>query len=300
MRKIYIVIALMLALVLMLAACGSDTGGDGTLLGEIEARGYLLVSTDPNYEPMSFLDPDAVRDPDTICAADHLTYGEMIGFDVDVAKEIADGLGVEICFVTPDWDLLTAGSWADRWDISVGSMMFTSNRQLVLDFVTPYYYSPAQFAAAADAGITSHSDLDGQAICVATATTYEDWLNGSDLGLPPESFYAEVPSDFEIVTLPTDQECAQSIAAGRPEFSIYLTSGTVIDSNIADGLDVIKVGSPVFSENLSPAVDKSSSFDTATFLTAVDDIVKELHSTGKMSSLSLEWFGMDITKDPSK
>ena len=299
MRKTIIVFVLMLALVFVLTACGSS-GGDGTLLGEVEARGYLLVSTDPNYAPQSFLDPDAVRDPDTICADDHLTYGEMIGFDVDVAKEIADHLGVEVCFVTPDWDLLTAGSWGDRWDISVGSMTVYESRQLVLDFVTFYYNTPAQFAASADSGITSHADLEGETICVATATTYEEWLNGSTMGLPLDVFYMDVPSDIEIVTLPTDQECAQSIAAGRPEFSVYLTSGTVIDSNIANGLSVVKVGSPAFSENLSPAIDKSSSFDTATFLAAVDAAVVAMHADGTMSSLSIEWFDVDLTVDPTQ
>ena len=98
------------------------------------------------------MDPDAIRDPHTICADDHLTYGEMIGFDIDVAKEIADRMGVEVCFVTPDWDILTAGNWADRWDLSVGSMTVTKTRKEVLDFATPYYYAPAQFAAAADSG----------------------------------------------------------------------------------------------------------------------------------------------------
>jgi polar amino acid transport system substrate-binding protein len=284
-----------------ITACdGADGDETLTLLDQIKDRGYMLVSTDANYEPQSFLDPDAERDPDTICEDDHLTYGEMVGFDVDVAKEVATQLGVEVCFVTPDWDVITAGNWGDRWDISIGSMTVTTQRQQVLDFATPYYYTPAQFAASVDSGITSVDQLDGQTICVATATTYEDWMNGVDIGLPAESIYMDPPSGFEMVTLPTDQECAQSIAAGRPEFSIYLTSGTVVDSNIANGLPVVKVGTAAFSENLAPAIDKSSTADGASFLAAVSDAVEALRADGTLSELSLKWFEVDLTQDPTQ
>jgi len=117
MKKFYTLFALVLVLSFGLAACGGGGGGDGTLLGEVKARDYLIVSTDPNYEPISYLDPDAERASGTICPEDLLTYGEMVGFDVDVAKAVADELGLEVCFATPDWDLVTAGSWGDRWQL---------------------------------------------------------------------------------------------------------------------------------------------------------------------------------------
>jgi polar amino acid transport system substrate-binding protein len=299
MKKFYTLFALVLVLSFGLAACGGGGGGDGTLLGEVKARGYLVVSTDPNYEPISFLDPDAERAAGTVCPDEMLTYGEMIGFDVDVAKAVADELGVDVCFATPDWDLVTAGSWGDRWDISIGSMTPTLTRAEVVTFSTPYVYTPAQFAATADSGITSLADLEGQVICLAAATTYLDWMNGT-LTITEDSIFADPPSDFTIVELPTDQECAQSIAAGRPEFSVYLTSDTVIDSNIAGGLDVVKVGGAVFSENLSPATDKSSSFDIDSFVAEISSIVDGLHADGTLSALSIKYFEIDMTQDPTK
>jgi polar amino acid transport system substrate-binding protein len=299
MKKIFPVITLLLFVSIGLAACGG--GGADNLLDDIKDRGYMAVSTDPNYEPQSFLDPDAVRAEGTVCPEDMLTWGEMKGFDVDVAHEVASRLGVEVCYATPDWDVVTSGNWGDRWDISIGSMTVTTARQKVLDFVTPYYYAPAQFAAAADTGITSWEDLEGQTVCLAAATTYMDWMNGVDMGLPAESLYTDPPSDFTIVELPTDQECAQSIAAGRPEFSVYLTSKTVVDSNMAGGLDVVYVGSPVFAENMAPAIDKSHTLDTATFIAAVDEAVKAMHADGTLSAISKQWFdGVDLTEDPSK
>ena len=174
----------------------------------------------------------------------------------------------------------------------------TLTRAEVLDFAHPYYYTPAQFAVAADSGITSLADLEGQTICVASATTYLDWFNGT-LTIPESSIYTAPPSDVTIVELPTDQECAQSIAAGRPEFSVYLTSDTVVNSNIAGGLDVVKIGHAVFSEDLSPAIDKSSSYDTASFLVELSKIIEGLHDDGTLSALSLQWFEVDLTQDPS-
>ncbi len=299
MKKIFFIITFLLLVSIGMAACGGAGGGDGTLLGEVKARGYLVVSTDPNYEPISYLDPSADRAADTVCPDNMLTYGEMVGFDVDVAKAVADELGVDVCFATPDWDLVTAGGWADRWDISIGSMTATQTRAEVVTFSTAYVYTPAQFAATTDSGITTLADLEGQTICLAAATTYLDWMNG-ELTITEDSIFADPPSDFTIVELPTDQECAQSIAAGRPEFSVYLTSAEVINSNIAGGLDVVKVGGAVFSENLSPATDKNSSFEIDTFVAEISSIVDGLHADGTLSALSIQWFEIDMTQDPTK
>jgi len=120
------------------------------LLADIQARGYILVSTDPNYEPQSFLNTEGARPGDTVCPGDALTTAEMQGFDVDVAKAVGDALGVETCFATPSWDIITAGSWADKWDVSIGSMTITTTRQEILDFSIPYYYTPAVVAVMTD------------------------------------------------------------------------------------------------------------------------------------------------------
>jgi polar amino acid transport system substrate-binding protein len=296
MKKIIPFFALLLIVGVGVAACGGTAAGD-ELLEAIKDRGYMISATDANYAPQSFLDPDVTRAADTACPDDMLTYGEMKGFDVDVAHEVAQAIGVEVCFVTPDWDVITAGSWGDRWDVSIGSMAIKENRQKVLHFTSPYYFTPGQFAAATATGYTSLDDLVGETICVASATTYLDWLLG-DTGFPPEQIFADPPADITIVEVPTDQECAQAIAAGRPEYSVYITSDTVINSNIANGLDVVKVGPVVFLEKLAASIDKSSSYDTASFVTAVDNAIKGLHANGTLSSLAVQWFELDLSKNP--
>ena len=170
MKKLLTLASLLVMASLVLAACGGGNASTASdLLGAIQERGYILVSTDPNYEPQSFLNTEGSRPSDTKCPADALTTAEMQGFDVDVAIAIGDGLGVETCFATPSWDAITAGNWADKWDVSVGSMTVTTDRQKILDFSVPYYYTPAVVAVAADSGITSVDGLSGQAVCAGCA-----------------------------------------------------------------------------------------------------------------------------------
>ena len=300
MKKLYQLMIVATLSSLVLAACGAaSTPAPTDLLEAIKQREYILVSTDPNYEPQSFLNTEGNRPDDTKCPSDALTTAEMQGFDVDVAKAIDDGLGVETCFATPSWDAITAGSWADKWDVSVGSMTVLTGRQEVLDFSVPYYYSPAVVAVRADSGITSVDQLSGQALCAGTATTYEAWA-GNDFtnpNAPPEStVLIKAPADVTVVPLETDQECAQAIEAGREDFLAYATSETVVDANIAAGMPVVKIETPIYYEQLAAAFDKSSTLSTDTLRAEVDKIFTALHDDGQLSELSNQWFGMDITK----
>jgi len=230
----------------------SDTTGD--LLEIVRDRGELIVSTDPNYAPQSFLEPD----------------GDFVGFDIDVATEIADRLGVGITFETPDWDAITAGSWSERWDISVGSMTITTPRKEILSFTRPYYFTPAYLAASTRSGVTKTSDLPFTLPTGATATT-----------------------------LTTDANCAEAIESGRTEFDLWISSGTTIDGAIAAGSPMVKIGEPIFQENLAVAIDKSGP-PHAALLFEIDKIIGEMHADGTLKAMSEKWFdGEDLTTDPS-
>jgi len=299
MKKLFVLFSLLVIASLALTACGGGGAKAENLLADIKARGYILVSTDPNYEPQSFLNTEGKRPADTKCPSDALTTAEMQGFDVDVAIAIGEGLGVETCFATPNWDAITAGNWADKWDVSVGSMTITTERQKILNFSVPYYYTPAVIAVGKDSGVASAADLAGKALCAGTATTYETWLNGGDLGFPATSIYAQAPAGVTVVTLETDQECAQAIAAGRTDFVGYVTSQTVVDANIAAGMPVVQLGSPVYSEDLAAAFDKSATLSADSLIAEVNKILEAMHADGTLSELSIKWFGVDLTQAPN-
>jgi polar amino acid transport system substrate-binding protein len=213
---------------------------------------------------------------------------------VDVAKAIGDDLGVETCFATPAWDAITAGNWADKWDVSVGSMTVTEDREQILDFSVPYYYTPAVVAVRADSGITDLAGLSGQTLCAGTATTYETWLNHGDLGSTVD-VVAQAPDNVTVIPLETDQECAQAIAAGRQDFIGYVTSETVVDANIAADIPVVKLGGPVYYEKLAAAFDKKSTLPTDSLRAEVDKLFDAMHGDGRLSQLSTKWYGADYT-----
>jgi len=297
MKKLFTLASLLVLASLVLSACGGGGGAKAdNLLDDIKNRGYILVSTDPNYEPQSFLNTEGKRPADTKCPTDALTTAELQGFDIDAAHKIGDAIGVETCFATPAWDIITAGNWADKWDVSVGSMTILPERQKVLDFSVPYYGTPAVVAVKADSTFASLDDLAGQALCAGTSTTYETWLNGGDLG-PGIIIYSKAPAGVTAVPLETDQECAQSLTSGREDFAGYVTAITVVDANIAAGLPVKQLGDPIYNEVLAAAFDKSSSLDTTSLRAEVDKAFTALHADGTLSALSTQWFGKDLTQD---
>jgi polar amino acid transport system substrate-binding protein len=230
----------------------ADTAGD--LLETIRQRGTLRISTDADYAPQSFLEPD----------------GTFVGFDVDVGTEIAERLGVEAEFQHVDWDIVTAGSWQERWDISVGSMTITTPRKEAFSFTQPYYFTPAVLAVTEDSGVTSLDQLP-----------------------------FELPEGAEVTTRNTDAVCAEEIQAGREEFALWMSSETTVDEAIATGIPLVKIGEPAFSENLSVAIDKAGP-DHDALLFEIDKIIGEMHADGTLTELSQEWFeGEDLTQDPT-
>jgi polar amino acid transport system substrate-binding protein len=282
-RFIAFTTASLLAIALAAPAMAQDASpaaATGQLARVLDA-GVIRMSTDPGYAPQSFLDTD----------------GSLKGFDIDVGTEIAKRLGVDIQFETPDFAMVAAGNWADRWDFSVGSVTITSPRQEVLDFTQPYYYTPAQFAVRSDSGFDSLDDLAGKTVCMGEGTTYLDWYNGVlDFGtetpdtVPPEGSVA--------TTLTTDRNCAESWAAGRNDFDGWLTAAPTVQAAIDAGLPVKPIGDPVYYEPLAAAFDKNIE-DNDSLVAAVDAIIGEMHADGTLSAMSEKWYGMDLSTPPA-
>jgi len=263
------------------AAAGGDTvcAGETTdLLAEICEKGTLTVSTDPAYPPQSSLNDQS---------------GEYEGFDIDVATEIAERLGVEVAWEAPTWDVITAGSWNGRWDTTVGSMTPTNDRQQVIHFTEPYNYTPAVVVVPADDESVSDltTDLDGKKIGVCGGCTYDQFLT-KELSIEGYEFDFVI-DDAEVSGYDTDTTALEDLANGR--LDAVITSVTTAQGYIDAGNPVKIVGDPVFYEPLSVGFDKSSDPSSESLLEAVDGIVAEMHEDGTLTSLSEEWYGLDLT-----
>jgi len=269
--------------VLAVTACGGgssgSSGGGGNLLQEVKDRGTLRVSTDPAYPPQSFQN----------------NQGEYKGFDIDVAEEIAKRMGVEVQWMTPSWDIITAGNWNGRWDISVGSMTVTPERAKVLDFTPPYYYTPAAVAVHKDnTDITDvKTDLDGKTIGVCGACTYEFYLDGT-LNIPGD--YEFVVDDPQIKTYDTDSSAIQDLALGDGvRLDAAMSSLTTLKEAQKSGTPIKIVGDPLYYEPLAVAVDKEAPANPKPLVREISNIVEEMHKDGTLTELSVKWYGYDLT-----
>jgi polar amino acid transport system substrate-binding protein len=261
--------------------CATHDAEAGDLLAQICSEGEIRVSTDPAYPPQSELNAET---------------GEYEGFDIDVATEIADRLGVAVAWETPAWEVLTAGSWNDRWDMSVGSMTPVNERQEVLNFTEPYAFVPAVVAVHEDSDVSDvTTDLDGTKIGVCADCTYQFFLEKS-LEISGYEFDFVI-DDATVQGYDTDTTALQDLALGDGTRLDAVMTASYVAAAFAEENPVKIVGDPVFGEPLAIAFDKDSELDGASLLEAVDQIVADMHEDGTLTELSMKWYdGIDVTK----
>jgi polar amino acid transport system substrate-binding protein len=275
MKKLFMRLAVGAAFV---AAAVSAQAGE--TLDRVMEKKAMVVATNSGWPPQSYLDDS----------------NEMVGFDIDVSREIAKRLGVEVSFETPDWATLTGGRWQGRYDLGVGSVTPTKARAQVIDFVGIYYYSPYVYVVHKDSEAKTVTDLNGKVIGVETATTSEDFINRKleidAPGLPPIEYKLE-PGEvrtFADSMLPFDD--------------LRLGAGVRLDAVIAPeqtALNAIKNGYPLrvlegdyaFREPLVVIAEKVDPEWTA----KVGGIIEEMKKDGTLATLTTKWYGKDYSAD---
>jgi polar amino acid transport system substrate-binding protein len=259
-----------------------DTSGTDALAA-VCASGELQIATDPKYPPQSSFDVQTQT---------------WQGFDVDVATEIAQRLGVKPVLQAQKWGVITAGSWNDRWDVSVGSMTDTLDREKLFYFTPAYYYTPAAMSVANDnTTITGPADLTGKTVCVGVSTTYQDYVEGTlklGAGAPPFDFQIH---GANLQTYDTDTDALDNLALGDGvRCDAAISAQQTIQAYIDDGGKIKLVGDPLYYEPLSVAFDRNDPRDSQSLSQAVGKIIDDMHADGTLSSLSKKWYnGVDWT-----
>jgi polar amino acid transport system substrate-binding protein len=252
----------------------------GETLDRVMEKKALVVATNSGWPPQSYLDDS----------------NQLVGFDIDVSREIAKRLGVEVSFETPDWATLTGGRWQGRYDLGVGSVTPTKARAQVIDFAGIYYYSPYVYVVHKDSEAKSVTDLNGKVIGVETATTSEDFINRrleiDAPGLPAIEYKLE-PGEvrtFADSMLPFDD--------------LRLGDGVRLDAVIAPeqtAMNAIKNGYPLrtldgeyaFREPLVVIAEKVDPDWTK----KVGEIIDEMKKDGTLATLTTKWYGKDYATD---
>lgn len=303
-NRTYFVALALLVIALAATACGSAAtptpAAPTDMLGDIMQSGILRVSTDPAYPPQSELVEGVDPPAGSKCKGEERAANQFQGFDIDVATEIAKRMGVEVCFVTPDWTLITGGSWSGRWDLSIGSMTITPERMQKLYFSQPYYTTPAAFFVHQDnTSYQQPADLSGKKVGVCSGCTYEAYLDGS-LSIPGETIDFVVKG-AEIMGYDTDTPALQDLALGDGvRLDGVLTALPTGQGVINDGLPLKQLGDPVYFEYLAGAMDKSAPKDSTTFRAKVTEILQAMHQDGTLKQLSEKHYGVDLAEAAGK
>ncbi|MDX9800373.1 MAG: transporter substrate-binding domain-containing protein [Spirochaetia bacterium] len=133
MKKISIITAAAV-LTIFLISCGNsekgETGAKSNLIEEIQKRGVLRVG-------MSTFVPWAMQDK----------TGELIGFEIDVARRLAEDMGVKVEFIPTKWSGIIPALLTGKFDVIIGGMGIRAERNLKVNFSIPYDYTGMSIVA---------------------------------------------------------------------------------------------------------------------------------------------------------
>ncbi len=268
MKKI---ICLLLTL-FVLVGCSGDTsnneGASNDLLAQIKEKGVITVATEGDWSPYTYHDEKT---------------NELVGFDVELGKLIADKLGVEVEFKETDWDSILAGVQSGTFDLGINGITYSDKRAKSFNFSEPYLYDQTVLIVLEDnTDINSFEDIAGK-------------INTNS----PGSSYAEMAEEYGATNsyITTFSDTIQLLTRGDADCTI--NSLSVYNDYIREkGDDAgIKIVDKTEPEKTVIASKKDDS--TNTLIEEINKILVELREDGTLAELSNKYFGYDATVDPS-
>ncbi len=248
------------ALLTGLSACSS---GKSDALKSIKEKGKIVIGLEGNWQPWSY----------------HDEQDNLVGYDVEVGKAIAEKLGVEAEFVEGPWDGLFAGIDAGRYDIIINGVGITEERQKSYDFSEPYAYdSSVLIVLEGNTDIKTFEDLAGKKTANSIGSTY------MELG---EACGATVEGVDSLV------ETLDMVKQGRVDATINAKTSfyDYMKVNPDDPLVIVDES----DDPTSIAIPMVKGESTAELRKAINDAISQLHEDGTLSELSVKYFGGDIT-----
>ena len=259
MKKIITILLVLLAL----CACGSknETAGEKSALETIKEKGKITVAMEGTWQPFTYHDEN----------------GDLVGFDVEVAKYIADYIGVEVEYVEGEWDGLLMGVESGRYDMLVNGVDVTDERKETYDFSDAYAYDKVVVMVREDYDeIKTMEDLAGK----KTANTIS-------------STYAEIAQKYDAEVTGVDDltETIELLKAGRIDATL---NAEVVYSDYVKTVEDAGVKIACYADEVwDIAIPMKKGSDD--LVTAVNEAIAQAHADGTLSALSQKYFGMDIT-----
>ena len=231
----------------------------------------VRIGTEGAYPPFNNLTPD----------------GQLVGFDIDIAKALCEEMKVECEFVTQDWDGLIPALEANKFDAIIASMSITDERKQKVDFTNKYYNTPPAFAVPKDSDIkgVTPEDLAGKTIGAQSATTHAN-------------FAEEKYPDSDVKVYPTADEYKLDITNGRLDavFDDVVVLGDWVKSDAGACckiLGTVKPDAAIYGEGIGIALRKGDDALREKFNAAIVAI----RANGTYKKINDKYFEFDVYGD---
>ncbi|WP_296136730.1 ABC transporter substrate-binding protein/permease [uncultured Tessaracoccus sp.] len=253
-----VLIVLLLAIA-TLTACGS--GQQDSDEPKLKEDGKLVVAMSGEFQPFSYWEGE-----------------QLTGFDHDIAKAIADELGLELVPKTAGFSTLVQGTQDGRYDMLVASTTATKDRAKVVDFANGYYTSGPQYFVAKGAEckpLDAGKDLGNPKVGVASGTTYEKYLRDEQVTDEVQVYESDITALQDAATKRLDGALTDQLVG---QFQIEQA-----------GLDLEPCGEPLYTETQAPAVAKGNPLRQK-----VSEALDAIIDDGRYAEISTKYFGEDI------
>ncbi len=235
------------------------------LLTQIQERGEIVVAMEGTWAPWTYHDED----------------DQLVGYDVEVAQNIAQRLGVEARFAEGEWDGLLAGLDSGRYDIMVNGVDIDEARSEKYDFSIPYAYNRTAVIVSGDNdSIQSMEDLNGKSTANTLNSTYANVA---------ESYGAEVTGVDDFIQTIELLNSGRIDATLNAEVSYYDYMAQHPDANV-------KIAC-IDPQSTQVAIPMRKGAESAALVSAINDALAEMAEDGTLTELSMKYFGTDISKD---
>ncbi|MGQ9566447.1 MAG: transporter substrate-binding domain-containing protein [Anaerolineae bacterium] len=204
--------------------------------------------------------------------------GELVGFEVDMLKELAKRMGVELEFITVPFSGIFTGLQAGKWDLASSSIWITEARLKEMDFADPYYDSDIAMMTRVDSPVKSFGDMKGRVFGADTGSMNDQWLKDhlSDYG-PYEIKNYDSPTD---AFLDLQAGRLDGVVADAPTALYY------VQENPDAGLAV-----PFLMNEGFPQAWAFRKGDP--LRDAVNEVLNGMKRDGTLAAIYKKWFGQD-------
>jgi len=269
-RKLALIVLLCFSTLLLLTGCGTgsqDSGEVDDSWTKIKEQGYFTVGLDDAFPPMGF------REEGT---------NEIVGFDIDLAKEAAKRMGVEVKFQPVVWDTVIETLNIGDIDVIWNGCTITEDRLKQINFTEPYIADHQIIVVQKGSKITSKKDLAGKTIGLQA---------GSSAKKAVEKDAETFQSLGKILEFSSNDEALLDLSTGR--LDAVVVDEVVGLYYISKKPDTYTVLTEDFGEEeFGVGVRKS---DQA-FLDELNKTLDAMKADGTASQISIKWFGEDIIK----